>query len=83
MKQAPRQITEIVASNIKAARAASGMTQRQLARQVNDVGALAVYRWEAAAVLPNPTNFAALAEALGREIAWFYTDHATTTGRAA
>lgn len=76
MKQAPRQIKEIVAENIRAARAEKNLTQRELARAVNDVPPLAVYRWEAGLVLPNATNMAALAEALGRPIGWVYTDHA-------
>lgn len=74
--QAPRQIKQIVAENILAARTELGLTQRELARAANDVPALAVYRWEKALALPNVQNFTALADALGRDIAWFYTDHA-------
>jgi transcriptional regulator with XRE-family HTH domain len=74
-KQATRQIKEIVAANIKAARVSAGLTQRELGRAVNDVPALAVYRWEAGLVMPNTSNLAGLADALGCDIAWFYTDH--------
>jgi transcriptional regulator with XRE-family HTH domain len=79
MKQATRQISEIVASNIRSARLSAGLTQRDLARLVNDVPTLTVYRWEAEHAMPNQTNFAALADALGHEIAWFYTDHEQET----
>lgn len=73
--QASSPIRATVAGNIRAARAAAGLTQRQLAARVNGVDSLAVSRWERAAMLPRPENFAALAAALGRDIAWFYTDH--------
>jgi transcriptional regulator with XRE-family HTH domain len=82
--QASRQIKTIVAANIRSARKAKGLTQRELGRAVNDVDALAVYRWEKGTATPNATNFAALANALERDIAWFYTDHAEpSTGAAA
>lgn len=74
-----------MAENIRAARSSKGFTQRALAEVVNDVDRLAVYRWEAGLVLPSKENFAALAVALGHEIAWFYTDHSAEpeTGAAA
>lgn len=74
-KQATRQIKQIVAENIRSARASQGLTQRQLARAVNDVDTLAVYRWERGDALPSAANFEVLADALEHEIAWFYTDH--------
>jgi transcriptional regulator with XRE-family HTH domain len=82
-KQAPRQIKEIVASNIRKARIAKDLTQRALAEVVNDVDRLAVYRWEAGLVLPSQENFAALATVLGHDIAWFYTDHENEPSGAA
>lgn len=73
--QANRQIKTILAENIEAARKAKGLTRRALAAQVNDVDPLAIYRWERAEVMPNAANMQALADALGRDVSWFYTDH--------
>lgn len=73
-RQRTGQIKAIVASNIRLAREEAGLTQRQLAAQVNDMEAMAVSRWERAQVLPSTSSLVALAAALNREIAWFYED---------
>jgi transcriptional regulator with XRE-family HTH domain len=72
--QAPHQIRTIVARNIRAARAAKRLTQRELAGMVNGVDTLAVSRWERGTSLPNARNLVALAAALDREPGWFYSD---------
>ena len=73
--QATKDLKVTVAENVRSARKAAGLTQRELAGRVNDVDALAVSRWERGTSIPNPTNLAALADALGRDVGWFYTDH--------
>lgn len=73
--QASKDLWTIVAANIKDARAAKHLTQRQLAALVNNVDSLAVSRWERGVSLPNRENFEALAAALDRDVAWFYTEH--------
>lgn len=72
--QAPNDLRTTVAANIRKARNAKGLTQRQLAGLVNDVDPLAVSRWERGVSLPLSENLEALAAALDRTVAWFYTD---------
>lgn len=67
-----------MAANIRHARDRKGLTQRELAARVNGVDSLAVSRWERAVAIPSEENFAALCEVLGRDYAWFYTDHSFT-----
>lgn len=74
--QANRQIETILAENIEAARKDRRLTRRELAAHVNGVDPLAIYRWERSGVMPNASNMQALADALGHDVAWFYTDHA-------
>jgi transcriptional regulator with XRE-family HTH domain len=74
--QATRQIKHIVGENIRAARDASGMTQHVLAAALGMAsGHTAVGRWERGLVLPSPATFSRIADVLGRDISWFYTDH--------
>lgn len=70
-----RSIAATVGGNIRAARAAAGLTQKQLGAMVNDSDGMAVSRWERAVNHPSHENLIALASALGLDIAWFYTDH--------
>ncbi len=79
---APHHIKMVVGSNIKAARAASGLTQRALAARVNDVDTLAVQRWESGRAMPRAENLVALGVALGRDPSWFYVDHSEEAARA-
>ena len=74
-RQATRHIKSIVGGNIRSARDASGLTQRELGARVNDMDSINVSRWERAQVMPSAASMVALAEALGRDVAWFYTDH--------
>lgn len=73
--QVTKDLKTIVAENVKAARGQKGLTQRELAEQVNAVDSLAVSRWERGKSIPNPENMVALSVALGRDASWFYTDH--------
>lgn len=74
-RQATRHIKSIVGGNIRVARDAAGLTQRQLGALVNDMDSINVSRWERGQVMPSPGSLVALAEALGQPVAWFYTDH--------
>jgi transcriptional regulator with XRE-family HTH domain len=71
-----------MAANIKAAREAREMTQRELASLVNDVDTLAVSRWERGVSRPTDANLHALAEALGVDVAWFFAEHPEVTADA-
>lgn len=79
-KQASHQIVTTFASNVKAARKAKGLTQRQLGDKVG-VDTLTISRWERGAVRPTIANLAALCKALDRDMAWFHTQ--TTEEEAA
>lgn len=72
--QARRQIKSIVAANIKAAREAEGLVQRQVAARL-DMDVMNVSRWERGAVMPTLDNLSRLADLLGRDVSWFYVDH--------
>jgi len=78
--QVTGQIRTTVAGNIRAARLAADLTQRRLAEAMG-VDQMLVSKWERGLHSPSEENFAALAEALRRDRAWFYMDH--TTARAA
>lgn len=67
-------IQSIVAANVRTARDAADLTQRELG-QALDVDPMYVSRWERGVVMPSPQNLVRLATALGRDLAWFYTDH--------
>jgi transcriptional regulator with XRE-family HTH domain len=64
----------IVGANLKAARLDSGMNQLKLAQELG-VDSQYVSRWERGKVMPTLGNLHRLAEALDRDVAWFYTDH--------
>lgn len=69
-----RHIRTIVGDNVKAAREAAGLTQRQLAERL-DIDAMSVSRWERGVVLPSVESVASLAQVLERADGWFYVDH--------
>ena len=71
----PHHVKATIAANIRAARDAKGLTQRELARLAGDVDPLQVSRWERGLHRPSDTNVYELAKALDRDFAWFYTDH--------
>jgi transcriptional regulator with XRE-family HTH domain len=74
--QPARQIKHIVGGNIRAARDDLGLTQHTLAARLGMAsGHTAVGRWERGVVLPSPATFAKLADVLGCDISWLYTDH--------
>jgi transcriptional regulator with XRE-family HTH domain len=72
--QATGNLKATLAANIRSARDAAGMTQRQLATVIDTESSL-VSKWERAEHRPSDTNLAAIAAALGLDLAWFYTDH--------
>lgn len=73
--QASRQIRSIVGDNIYAARDARRLSQSKLAAELG-MNSIAVSRWERGKTLPDPVaTMPRLAEALGVEIGWLYTDH--------
>jgi transcriptional regulator with XRE-family HTH domain len=79
--QAAGSIATRIGANIRVARDASDLTQRQLAEAI-DVDAMLVSKWERGRHRPSDQNLQLVAEVTGRELAWFYTDH-TTEQRAA
>lgn len=72
--QAPRQIKEIVGSNIRAARSERGLSRRAFGDLIG-VDQMLVYKWEKELHRPNDENLAALAEEMDVDLSWFYTDH--------
>jgi transcriptional regulator with XRE-family HTH domain len=72
--QAPGAFATTIGQNIRAARKAAGMTQRQLANKL-DTDPVLVSKWERARHRPNDENLFALARECGVEPSWFYMDH--------
>lgn len=70
--QARPQIVSTVAANIRAARDAKNLTQRELGVMLG-VDAMYVSRWERGVVMPSPPNVEALADALGVSVAFLYS----------
>lgn len=64
-----------IGENLRAARKAAGLTQRELALRLGRGDVMAVSRWERAEHRPSDANLIALAEALELPVAWFVTDH--------
>jgi transcriptional regulator with XRE-family HTH domain len=73
--QAANQIVTTIGRNIRSARIAAGLTQRALATKLG-LDIRAVNRWERAGIMPSAQNLAKLADELGHDPGWFYTDHA-------
>lgn len=71
--QAPSSLATTIGQNIRIARAACKLTQRELAARV-DVDAMLVSKWERGWHRPNDTNLAAIARETKRELAWFYVE---------
>lgn len=72
---ATKPLAAIVGENIRSARAALDLTQREVALRLGTGDVMAVSRWERGEHKPNDANLVALADVLGRSVAWFYTDH--------
>lgn len=73
--RATGRLATTVGANIKAAREAMGLTQRQLADLVNGVDSMAVSRWERGMHRPTDDNLFALADVLDQDPGWFYAEH--------
>lgn len=73
-----RAISPIAATlgrNLRRARAAAGLTQNQLAVALgNGTTLMRISEWERGVNKPNDENLIALAEFLGRDVAWFFTE---------
>ena len=73
--QAPRQIKTTIGLNLKAARKAKGLTQRELAQAV-DTDAFQVSRWERGSVRPTDSTLVRLGQELDVDYGWFFTQEA-------
>lgn len=73
-RQAERHtVTPPVGRRIREAQSARGLTNDQLAREI-DVTVRLVQRWRAGTVVPSLPNLHRLSETLDRPVAWFFTD---------
>lgn len=71
-----RNLSLIVGANLRVAREALDLTQRELASRLGGkTDGQRISDWERGVNLPNPLSFVALADLLGHDVAWFYTDH--------
>jgi DNA-binding XRE family transcriptional regulator/predicted GIY-YIG superfamily endonuclease len=76
-------ISALFGRNLRTARVLQAITQEQLAERVG-VKPRNIGRWESGYNNPHAGNLVRLADVLGHEIAWFYTDHdVESTGAAA
>lgn len=76
-------IAAIVGRNIRSARLAAGLTQGALADRIGATSLMAVSRWETGTHKPGDAFLLALGRELGRDFAWFYTDHSARDEQAA
>jgi transcriptional regulator with XRE-family HTH domain len=67
-------LASILASNIRSARKASGLTQHELAVALGRGDAMTVSRWERGEHRPSDEYLIALSRVLDRDVAWFYTE---------
>lgn len=67
------QVTNRIGANLRAARAAAGLTQRQLAERIG-TDSFQVSRWERGANRPQDETLTALADALSIDLAAFYAE---------
>jgi transcriptional regulator with XRE-family HTH domain len=70
-----------LAANLRRALGEAGMTQEQLAREI-DCGLRVVQEWCGGRCLPRWPRLVRIARALDREPAWFYTEHDTDQAAA-
>lgn len=75
-------VTATFARNLKFARAASGLTQHQLAVAMGRGDGMRISEWERGKSRPSDENLVRLAEVLGREVGWFFADN-EPNGKAA
>lgn len=71
----PRHPRSTFGANLRFARRAAGLTQRQLADQLS-VDPIQVSRWERGASRPSEDHAVALCGLLKRELPWFYSENA-------
>jgi transcriptional regulator with XRE-family HTH domain len=72
--QPTSRIAATIGANIRFARESKGLRQRDLARQL-DTEAFMVSRWERGAHKPSDERMYELADALGRDVEWFFADN--------
>lgn len=72
---ASRHPREIIGENIRRARTARDLSQKELGRLVNDVDSMAVSNWERGINRPSDANLEVLASVLDVSLAWLYTEH--------
>ena len=70
--QVPRQIKTTIGLNLKAARDAQGLTQREVAHALG-IDSFQVSRWELGKVRPSDETLVRLAEVLGLDYAEFFS----------
>lgn len=76
-------LASTIGRNIRAARQARGLNQRELAREVSDTTSnQQVSDWERGATRPSDTSLLRLAAILGHPYAWFVVDHANEKAAA-
>lgn len=68
-------IKGLVGRNLQRARLEAGLTQSQLARDSDIADPQNISKWERGIYMPADESLLAMAEVLGRNLAWFYTDH--------
>lgn len=69
------QIKQIVGENIARRRAELELTRRALGTKAGGIDATSIYKWERGLHRPADESLAALASALGRDVAWFFAEH--------
>lgn len=72
-RQAATQLKTTIGLNLRAARTAQHLTQRELA-QALDTDAFQVSRWEVGRIRPSDATLIRMAEVLGVEYAWLLTE---------
>lgn len=72
----------LVGGNIASAREALRWSQVELARQIGVSDPQRVSKWERGIYMPSTDALTGLASALGKDLAWFFTDHAPENASA-
>lgn len=78
--QESHQIVTTVGQNIRLAREARGLNQRELASLIG-VGESHVSRWEMGRHVPVLKRLTSIARELHRDVGWFYVDHSADLDR--
>lgn len=64
----------LLTANLRLARKLSGFSQAGLAREAK-VDPQQISKWERGVLKPSTQSLSVLAETLGRDLAWFFTEH--------